>query len=47
MKKVKEILCIVFGHKLHVLEDGFCRRCGWGRWTDEYSAIQKMYEGHY
>lgn len=43
MKKIKVILCIIFGHKLHsVGNGGYCKRCGWGVFAEEYMVIGKI-----
>ena len=38
--KLKHCLCLIFGHKTrHLGGGGYCERCGWGMFTEEYKMI--------
>ena len=41
MTKIKVIICILFKHKFIQVDDGgYCKRCGWFRFTNEFINIE-------
>ncbi len=43
MKKIKELICRIFGHNRIALKSGggYCDRCGWAMYSEEYQKITK------
>lgn len=46
MKKLKFILCILLGYDDYMLSettnDGYCKRCGWGKYSEAYTAVNDV-----
>lgn len=43
MKKIQVILCLLVGHNLQTIGGGgYCKRCGWGVFSQEYMVIGRI-----